>query len=129
MRQTPRRLFPFGTRGVLRLILLCRPPRVGWRLERHSVGVAVDGVMKSASKKPFFASFRQNQNRVCDVRFVKHAIVAFGLVVCFVLTGSAQIQPTANKYKEARDLIRCARTLLSDFVKEDVGSDAYFARM
>ena len=64
------------------------------------------------------------------MRFVKRTVVVLVVLASLVLTVSAQAQAKADKYKEARDLIRRARTLLSDFVNENPKSeDAHFARV
>ena len=64
------------------------------------------------------------------MRFVKRGIVVLALLASFVVTASAQAQTKVDKYKEARDLIRRARTLLSDFVNENPkAEDAHFARV
>lgn len=64
------------------------------------------------------------------MKFVKCGIVVLAVLASFVVTGSAHAQAKADKYKEARDLIRRARTLLSDFVNENPKSeDAHFARL
>jgi len=64
------------------------------------------------------------------MRFVKSRVVVLAVLVSLIVTGSAQAQARADKYKEARDLIRRARTLLGDFVNENPKSeDAHFARV
>ena len=64
------------------------------------------------------------------MRFVKRGVVVLAVLASLIVTGSTQAQPKTDKYKEARDLIRRARTLLSDFVNENPKSDdAHFARM
>lgn len=64
------------------------------------------------------------------MRFVMRSVVLLAILASLTVTGSAQAQAKADKYKEARDLIRRARTLLSDFVNENPKSeDAYFARV
>ncbi len=63
------------------------------------------------------------------MKFIKHAVAVL-VVAGFVATGSAQAQAKSDKYKEARDFIRRARSLLGDFVNENPkGEDAHFARL
>jgi type II secretory pathway pseudopilin PulG len=63
------------------------------------------------------------------VRFIKRAVVVL-IIASLAATGSVQAQAKADKYKEARDLIRRARSLLGDFVNENPKSeDAHFARL
>src|SRR5215213_2575953 len=70
------------------------------------------------------------QKQELDVRFVKRAVAVLMLVASVVVTGSAQAQAKPDKYKEARDLIRRARSLLGDFINENPKSgDAHFARL
>jgi hypothetical protein len=64
------------------------------------------------------------------MRFVQRGVVVLAVLASLAVTGSAQAQAKADKYREARDLIRRARTLLGDFVNENPKSeDAHFARM
>jgi hypothetical protein len=64
------------------------------------------------------------------MRFIKPGVIVLAVLASFVVTGSAQAQAKADKYKEARDLIRRARALLGDFVNENPKSeDAHFARL
>jgi len=63
------------------------------------------------------------------MRFVTRRVIVLALMTGF-MTGSEHAQATADKYKEARDLIRRARTLLGDFIQENPTSeDAHFARI
>ena len=64
------------------------------------------------------------------MRFVERRIVVLAVLISLIVTGSVQAQAKADKYKEARDLIRRARTLMGDFVNENPKSeDAHFARV
>jgi hypothetical protein len=73
---------------------------------------------------------RKNSEEESDVKFVKRRVIVLAVLASLVVTGSAQSQAKSDKYKEARDLIRRARTLLGDFVNENPKSDdAHFARV
>jgi hypothetical protein len=64
------------------------------------------------------------------VRFIKRSAVVLAVVATFVAAGSALAQGQGDQYKEARDLVRRARTLLGDFVRDNPESDdAHFARL
>ena len=64
------------------------------------------------------------------MNFVTRGVAVLAIAASFFATGSAAAQAKGDKYKEARDLIRRARTLLGDYVKENAKSaDAHFARL
>lgn len=64
------------------------------------------------------------------MRFLKRSAVVLAAVVTLIVAGPAPAQVKGDKYKEARDLVRRARTLLGDFVTENPESDdAHFARL
>lgn len=61
---------------------------------------------------------------------VTRGVAVLAIVASFFAAGPAAAQAKGDKYKEARDLIRRARTLLGDFVTENPKSnDAHFARL
>lgn len=49
------------------------------------------------------------------MRLIKRGAVILAVTASVVVTGSAWAQSKGDKYKEARDLVRSAKTLLSDF--------------
>jgi len=64
------------------------------------------------------------------VRFINRGFVVLAMLASLGVAGWAEAQGKADKYKEARDLIRRARTLLGDFINENPkGEDAHFARL